>query len=146
MKDPEPLHEFNSHLKFCPPRIPNTVRLKITQKLCYVAIAVCASGVSFKVAAASISDILFEDNFNYTNGLIVNEFTYWNPGDPAAHTSPVWELTSGSLFAVGGAGWTGVPDDVNPNANSSNGNDSAVFRLTTIKSNFADVAVSFTLL
>jgi hypothetical protein len=54
-------------------------------------------------------------------------------------------MTSGSLFANGGAYWTGVPDVANPNSTSSNGTDSAIFRLTTQRANFGDVAVSFTL-
>jgi hypothetical protein len=89
----------------------------------------------------------FLDNFNsYPNGLITNEYAYWNPSDPRAVQSQVWEMTSGSLFASGGAAWSGIPDDVGPNPTSSNGTDSAVFRLTTKENDFGDVAVSFMLL
>src|SRR4051794_34420913 len=41
---------------------------------------------------------VFADNFNYPNGLITNEYAYWNPSDPRAVQSPLWEMTSGSLF------------------------------------------------
>jgi hypothetical protein len=60
--------------------------------------------------------------------------------------STKWSVTSGSLFANGGAGWTGVPDAIAPNATSSNGNHSAVFRLVTQPYNFGNVSVSFSLL
>ena len=80
-----------------------------------------------------------------TPGLVTNEYAYWNPQDPTAVRSPDWELTSGSLFSTGSALWTGRPDTANPNATSSNGTDSAVFRLTTRRADFGDVAVDFTL-
>jgi hypothetical protein len=90
---------------------------------------------------------LLSDPFSqYPDGLITNEFAYWNPTDSSAKVSPTWELDSGSLFAQSGAGWTGVPDTGAPNALSSNANNSAVFRLTTKEADFGDVAVNFDLL
>jgi hypothetical protein len=75
-------------------------------------------------------------------GLDTNEYAYWNPGDPKARRNADWELTSGTLYARGGNGWTGIPDDeADPDAGSSNGTDSAIFRLTTRRANFADVSV-----
>lgn len=59
--------------------------------------------------------------------------------------SPDWQMTSGSLFAADGAGWSGIPDGTEADATSSNGNDSAVFRLNTSRFDFGDVAVSFDL-
>jgi len=79
------------------------------------------------------------------DGLVTNEFAHWNPTNPSRVVSPDWDMTSGSLFAHDGNGWTGVPDDVPPNATSSNGNDSVVFRLNTTRDDFGDVAVSFDL-
>ena len=79
------------------------------------------------------------------NGLVTNEFAYWRPKSRGAVVSPDWELTSGSLFARQGAGWTGVPDDRAPNADSSSGTNSAVFRLTTVRDDFHDVAVDLKL-
>lgn len=81
-----------------------------------------------------------------TNGLVTNEFAYWSPRNPSRHDSPAWEMDSGSLFAQDGIGWTGLPDAVAPNASSTNGNDSAVFRLNTKRRDFTDVSVSFDLL
>lgn len=77
--------------------------------------------------------------------LITNERAYYDPHLPGAHISPVWMVTSGSLFSAHGAGWTGIPDDVNPNVSSSNGTDSAVFRVVTRRRDFGDVSVSFDL-
>ncbi len=54
-------------------------------------------------------------------------------------------MTSGSLFERNGVGWSGIPDDVSPDSTSSNGTDSAVFRLNTRRGDFRDVAVSFNL-
>lgn len=88
---------------------------------------------------------LFVDAFDYPKGLITNEYAYWNASHPDAVHSPLWEMTSGSLFARSGAGWSGKPDGKSPDADSSPYNDSAVFRLTTKRSDFGDVAVSFKL-
>ena len=52
-------------------------------------------------------------------------------------------MTSGSLFARGHAGWTGVPDACEPNRRSTNCTDSAVFRLTTRRASFGNVRVQF---
>jgi hypothetical protein len=77
---------------------------------------------------------------------VTNEYAYRHPDDPARRVSRDWIVTSGSLFASGGAGWTGVPDRKTPNARSSSGTDSAVFRLVSRRRNFASVRVTFQLL
>ncbi len=106
----------------------------------------CGTG-SNPVEPSRESDVIFSDGFStYSNGLITNEFAYWNPNNPNAKHSIIWELTSGSLFAQNGEGWTGIPDNIGPNALSTNGTNSAVFRLTTKRSDFRDVSVSFSLL
>jgi hypothetical protein len=93
------------------------------------------------------SKILFSDPFSeYADGLITNEYAYWSPTSPGAKVSSKWELDSGSLFAQGGNGWTGVPNIGVPNANSSTANDSSIFRLTTKEADFGNVAVDFDLL
>jgi hypothetical protein len=89
----------------------------------------------------------FSDAFSeYPDGLLTNEWAHWNPDDPRAKTNPNWEMTSGSLFAKGGAGWSGAPDDKDPGPESRSGNGSSVFRLTTQRADFGNVAVSFELL
>jgi hypothetical protein len=83
--------------------------------------------------------------FPESEKLITNERAYYDPHAAGARVSPVWIATSGSLFSSDGAGWTGIPDDVSPNAASSNGNDSAVFRVVTRRSDFLNVNVGFRL-
>jgi hypothetical protein len=93
------------------------------------------------------ASVLFSDPFSqYSNGLITNEYAFWNPTAPDAKHSSKWELTSGSLFAKDGAGWTGVPNAGAPGPLSSAYNNSSIFRLTTKQANFGNVAVTFDLL
>lgn len=89
---------------------------------------------------------LFEDTFAYPDGLLTNEYAYFYPNNPGVVKTSNWELTSGSLFASGGAGWTGVPDGKTPDAKSILGNHSVVFRMKSKRKNFGQVAVSFSLL
>ena len=91
------------------------------------------------------SGLLMSDSFNVADGLITNEYAYFDPSDSASRVSSTWQLDSGSLFARNGAAWTGVPDATEPNAGSTNGNDSAIFRLVTKRADFGNVSVSFQL-
>jgi hypothetical protein len=95
--------------------------------------------------SASEPRALLVATFPESEQLITNERAYYDPHAAGVRVSPVWIATSGSLFSSDGAGWTGIPDDVSPNAASSNGNDSAVFRVVTRRSNFLNVNVSFQL-
>lgn len=79
------------------------------------------------------------------SGLVTNEYAYFNPNSPLAKKSPDWIVTSGSLFAQDGAGWTGVPDRVAPGPTSATSTDSAVFRLRSRPNDFLNVSVSFEL-
>lgn len=79
------------------------------------------------------------------NGLVTNEFAYWNPQSPERVQSPDWEMTSGSLFARNGNGYTGTIDGVSPDSKSTSGTDSAVFRLNTRDYSFGDAMVSMNL-
>jgi hypothetical protein len=89
---------------------------------------------------------LMADGFDQPNGLITNEFAYFNPGNPASVVSPTWIVTSGSLFAHNGSAWTGIPDVGPTGAKSATSTDSAVFRVVTRRADFQDVTVSFSLL
>lgn len=89
--------------------------------------------------------VLFADRFDRPDGLITNEFAYWNPTSTSAVHSPGWAMASGSAFVDGTALWSGVPDDIGPDATSSNGTNSAVLRLVTQRADFGDVDVSFDL-
>jgi hypothetical protein len=86
---------------------------------------------------------LLVDDFNLPNGLITNEFAFYNPSNPSARTSPLWLATSGSLFALDHAGWTGVPDVGTPGPASAAVNNSSVFRVVTRRADFQNVTVSF---
>jgi hypothetical protein len=88
--------------------------------------------------------VLFEAKFG-GHGLVTNEYAYHNSGDPHALRSSQWVATSGSLFASGGAGWSGIPDGRAPDSTSSNATDSSVFRLRTRADHFENVAVAFEL-
>lgn len=89
---------------------------------------------------------LLVDDFNQPNGLVTNEFAYYNPGNRQAVRSPIWIVTSGSLFARDNAGWTGVPDRGTTGPRSATANDSSVFRAVTQRNDFQNVTVSFGLL
>jgi hypothetical protein len=93
---------------------------------------------------SSASPVLIRDGSHRRDGLITNEYAYWNSSKPAAR-STVWQVTSGSLFGRNGHLWTGVPDDRRPNARSSAGTGSTVFRATTRRADLGNVTVSFKL-
>lgn len=78
-------------------------------------------------------------------GLVTNEWAFWNRFRPEAVVNPDWTMTSGSLFSRNGMLWSGRPDDGTPNAGSTNATNSAVFRLTSRRSDFEDVAVNLRL-
>jgi hypothetical protein len=97
-------------------------------------------------AAARAQEPLLSDSFSSPDGLLTNEYAYWNPDDGAAHRSPDWEMDSGSLFARAGAGWTGpVTDNCAPDPDSATCTNSAVFRLNTRRRDFDAVRVDMRL-
>jgi hypothetical protein len=96
-------------------------------------------------APPSTGTVAFADTFTRPDGLITNEYAFWNPSAPDRITDPNWELTSGSLFALSGAANTGIPDNRDPNATSSNGTDSAIFRALTRRTDWTNVSVSMRL-
>jgi len=102
--------------------------------------------IAVQQVIAMINRPLLADNFDRPNGLITNEFAYFNSHNRAALRSPTWIVTSGSLFAQDQAAWTGVPDRGDPGPRSANVNDSSVFRVVTKRTDFQDVTVSFSLL
>jgi hypothetical protein len=110
-------------------------------------IGACAAAAVIAAGAFSLASLsgrpLLSDEFSQPDGLITNEFAYYNPHNSAARVSPVWIATSGSLFARDHAGWTGIPDVGTPGPASSRVTDSSVFRVVTRRSDFQNVAVSF---
>lgn len=77
--------------------------------------------------------------------LITNEFAYWNPRYRGVALSDVWNMTSGSLFLDQDRYWTGKIDYSIPNIDSSNGTNSAIFRLVTKDTSFENFTLSFNL-
>ena len=90
-------------------------------------------------------DVAMYDAFDRPDGLVTNEYAKWNPNSPARVESPLWDMTSGSLFAEDGAGWTGTPDGGSPDAMSTSATGSAVFRLNTKDASFSNVDVAMRL-
>jgi hypothetical protein len=87
----------------------------------------------------------FHPDLSGRDRLVTNEYAHWNPHAADSLTSKDWDVTSGSLFIRSQAGWTGVPDKATPNATSSNGTGSSVFRMTSQRSDFGDVTVGLRL-
>lgn len=88
---------------------------------------------------------LFSDGFGGADRLLTNEYAFLNPASTIAARSPDWEVTDGSAFIASGQAWTGTPDDVAPNAGSTNGTGSAAFKMRTKRGDFGNIQVGFTL-
>ncbi|AGL20823.1 hypothetical protein [Actinoplanes sp. N902-109] len=95
--------------------------------------------------APAAGETLFRPAFPATDGLVTNEFAYWSPQNPQRSDSPDWEMTSGSLFARDRNGWTGPINARPADAMSRSGTNSAIFRLTSRRLDFADVSVRLNL-
>jgi hypothetical protein len=80
------------------------------------------------------------------DGLLTNEYAYFDTKDRAAVRSADWEMTSGSLYGRGGAFWTGQPDECEPDAKSSTCTNSDVFRLDSKQKFGGSIRVSLSLL
>jgi hypothetical protein len=105
-----------------------------------------ATGSEEPAAAPAAGSALFREEFAYPDGLVTNEYSTWNADHADARISPVWEMTSGSLFAQGGTGWTGKPDGCSTSSPTSEPcTASDVFRLNTRRHDFGDVTVSLDL-
>lgn len=128
---------------------PAALKMTTRQRQLAWQVAGVAALVAFSVAVSMLmshgSSVLLSSSFPMGKQLITNERAYFDPHAPGTRTSQDWIVTSGSLFSYNGAGWTGVPDGVRPNATSSNGTDSAVFRAVTRRADFINVTVSFQL-
>ncbi|MER6470976.1 hypothetical protein [Streptomyces collinus] len=75
-------------------------------------------------------------------GLVTNEYAFRHPRTAGVRRSTDWVVTSGSLFAARGAGWTGAPDTGFTGADSAAATDSAVFRLVSRRRDFGPVSVT----
>ena len=110
-----------------------------------VALAALAAAACPAPAAAlhPPGTVLFHDGFNYRDGLLTNEYRFWNH---LRSRDPRWQMTSGSLFAHSRRGWTGHADGCSSASRSGVPcNASDVFRLNTRRRDFRNVRVSFRL-
>jgi hypothetical protein len=83
---------------------------------------------------------VFRPSFART-GLVSNEVLDRSAAGRAAPRSADWLVTSGSLFGRDGMAWTGPPDDRSPGPGPDAGTGSAVFRVVTRRTDFADIRV-----
>lgn len=79
------------------------------------------------------------------DALITNEYTHFNPGDPARLISSTWDCTSGSFFRHNNVGWSGTLDSVAPDVDSVPNTGSNIFRIHTFQATFKDVKVKMSL-
>jgi hypothetical protein len=89
------------------------------------------AGLAIVLPAGGQQPPIFRAAFGGPDRLLTNEYAFRHPDRPAAVRSPQWIATSGSLFIEGGAAGDGPLDHTAPNASSSNGTNSAVFRAYT---------------
>lgn len=113
--------------------------------LATAAAVILASGAAVGVSNARSDPALFAPRLSGPDRLLTNEYAHWNPQDPRSRTSRDWDVTSGSLFVRHGVAWSGRPDPATPDATSSRGTGSSVFRMTTRRRDFGDVAVALRL-
>jgi len=116
--------------------------------LCVVLLTAITGAVTESFAANNPnSSTLFAPTVPDTNALVTNEYAFWNADDSGVVRSDEWEVNSGSLFSKvtedGPVYWTGAIDDGSPDAESARHTDSAIFRLTTARSDFGNVRVWF---
>jgi len=105
--------------------------------------AVLLAALAAALVPAPAGAALFHDGFNNRDGLLTNEYRYWNH---LPSRDPRWQMTSGSLFTRGGTGWTGHPDGCwSASRRGRPCNASDVFRLNTRAHRFGDVRVGFAL-
>jgi hypothetical protein len=83
------------------------------------------------VVAFGHPSALFVAQFGGRDRLLTNEYALHNPHARGIARSRQWIVTSGSLFIRSGTATNGRLDHVAPNARSSNGTNSAVFRAYT---------------
>lgn len=89
--------------------------------------------------------VLLDEQWDGPDGLLTNEYAFWNSEASGARRIDGWRVTSGSLFRRDGTAWTGVPDDRWPGESSATGTNSAAFRLITERADFGNSVVTFDL-
>lgn len=132
--DPSPAHPSPDD----PPVSSLPVRRRRSLFLPVLVLLVFPIGIGFMLLRPPAP---FHPSFAGPDRLVTNERAYHRPDMPGIRRSSDWLVTSGSLFARDAAGWTGTPDAVVPDAESSNGTGSAIFRVVSAREDFGDVTV-----
>src|SRR4051812_23829934 len=104
-----------------------------------------ASGTAAPLVPPAATTTLFGESFDAPDGLLTNEWAFWNHAAPGGHQRAGLFMPSGSLFARGQAGWTGTPDRGLPDADGTSATASAVFRLVTDPLAAADTVTTLSL-
>jgi hypothetical protein len=133
--------DLAQHAGLVPKLMPVFVR-RARFRLWLALIALCVA-VGATVAASGAPGPLFVARFGGRDRLLTNEFATYNPNARGIARSTQWVVTSGSLFIRSGAATNGRLDHVSPNAQSSNGTNSAVFRAYTRRTFSGNYRVSF---
>jgi hypothetical protein len=140
-----------SHGADQPPRLrlattpPAPPRRRRKYALVTATVVLALAGTAVWVATGRSRPALFAPELSGPDRLVTIEYAHWNPQAADRRNAKDWDVTSGSLFVRDGVAWSGAPDKATPNATSSNGSGSSVFRMTTRRHDFGDVAVSLNL-
>jgi hypothetical protein len=117
--------------------------LRVPVLLGVVAVAILAFG--WWLAHDRSPEPLLAPRFPEQRALVTNELSHTHPDTPGVHVSKDWIVTSGSLFADHGTGWTGPLDARTPDVDSRRSTNSAVLRALTRRADLGDVVVSMEL-
>lgn len=104
-----------------------------------------AAGIGWGLARDAGPQVLVAPRFPDGRTLVTNELAHTHPDTPGVHVSKDWVVTSGSLFADDGTGWTGPLDARTPDVDSRRSTNSAVLRAVTRRADLGDVVVSMDL-
>jgi hypothetical protein len=127
------------------PEPPAPPRLRRRYVLVAAVAMLAIAGTAVWATTGRPQPALFAPRLSGRDRLVTNEYAHWNPQAPAGRIAKDWDVTSGSLFVHKGVAWSGAPDKATPDATSSNGSGSSVFRMTTRRHDFGDVAVTLNL-
>lgn len=124
------------------PKAPEKARIvAILAAACLVVVASYSALLLSSNNGHRGSEMEFHASFGAGRRLVTNEVAYAHPDRRGVVRSDQWIVTSGSLFADDGTGWTGPLDRHQPDLVSARWTDSAVFRAVTRRADFQDVTV-----
>lgn len=110
-----------------------------------IVVGLVSRGVLGLVSGDDGRDVLWKPQFPAGPSLMTNELAHREPELRGVRRSSDWVVTSGSLFADHGAGFSGQVDGGSPDVRSRSATGSAVLRAVSAKDHFGDVAVDLDL-